>query len=403
MSKLNDKLHERAELIHKMRALIDAAEKAGRDMASEECEQYARMETAVDALDKTVAQLRKQEALEASLAVITNPMQSASGSLTDSVDLDRDPARPLAMPQYRRAFDRYCRVGRNGLVPQVLAALQIGTESEGGYLVPEEFETMLTTALIDHNEIRAYARTIATSGDRHIPIEDTLGTATWTAEEDPYSESDAAFDRVTLGAHKLGTILKVSEELLMDAFFDMESYLAENFGKRFGLAEEAAFVNGDGNGKPAGIVQGSTLGATAAATGAITSDEVIDLYHGLARPYRPRATWILNDDTVKAIRKLKDDNLQYLWQPGLQAGEPDRILGRPMISSTAMPTMQAAAKTMIFGDLSYYVICDRGTTRLQRLNELYAANGQVGFRGFKRVDGAVTLPVAIKHLVQAAT
>lgn len=396
---ITELLEKRGKLIADMRQMLDTASAEGRDLTSDEAQRYDAMDTDQEELGNLVERHKKQAALD---ELMDAPVHSAAPRRRLPVTADGGvPANPLASAAYRDGFLKYCRIGNAPLDGRVLAALQIGTDSEGGYIVPEEFERALVMAMQDINEIRTYASVVTTSGDRHIPIEDTLGTAAWTAEEAAYTESDAAFGRVTLGAHKLGTIIKVSEELLQDSMFNLESYLATNFGKRFGLAEEAAFVNGDGVGKPTGIVQGSSLGITAAGIAAITADELIDLYHSLKRPYRASAVWLMNDDTVKAVRKLKDNDGQYLWQPGLQAGQPDRILNRSVVSSDAMPTLATGAKTVVFGDLSYYTIADRSGIVGQRLNELYAANGQVGFRAFRRTDGAVTLSEAVKHLIQA--
>ena len=140
----------------------------------------------------------------------------------------------------------------------------------------------------------------------------------------------------------------------------------------------------------------------AASATAVTADELMDLFYSLKSPYRKNAVWILNDSTIKAIRKLKDNNGQYLWQPSLVAGTPDTILGRPVKTSAYMPAIAAGAKTIAFGDFSYYWIADRQGRSFKRLNELYAANGQVGFLGSQRVDGKMILPEAVKVLVQKA-
>ena len=198
-------------------------------------------------------------------------------------------------------------------------------------------------------------------------------------------------------------MIKVSEELLNDSAFDLESYISREFARRIGAREEDSFFNGDGTGKPLGILAtngGAEIGVTAASATAITADEVIDLFYSLKSPYRKKAVWVLNDATIKAIRKLKDNNNQYLWQPSLVAGTPDTILGRPVVTSAYMPTAAAGAKTIAFGDFSYYWIADRQGRSFKRLNELYAANGQVGFLGSQRVDGKLVLPEAIKVLQQ---
>ena len=129
----------------------------------------------------------------------------------------------------------------------------------------------------------------------------------------------------------------------------------------------------------------------------------MDLYYSLKSPYRRNAVWTLNDSTVKAIRKLKDGNGQYLWQPGITAGAPDMILGCPVRTSSYMPAIAAGAKTIAFGDFSYYWIADRQGRSFKRLNELYAATGQVGFLASQRVDGKLVLPEAVKVLIQKAS
>ena len=243
------------------------------------------------------------------------------------------------------------------------------------------------------------------SGDRKIPVVASKGTASWIDEEGAYTESDDSFAQVSIGAYKLGTMIKVSEELLNDSVFDLESYIAREFARRIGTKEEEAFFTGDGTGKPLGILAasgGAETGVTAASATAVTADELMDLFYSLKSPYRKNAVWILNDSTIKAIRKLKDNNGQYLWQPSLVAGTPDTILGRPVKTSAYMPAIAAGAKTIAFGDFSYYWIADRQGRSFKRLNELYAANGQVGFLGSQRVDGKMILPEAVKVLVQKA-
>lgn len=166
-------------------------------------------------------------------------------------------------------------------------------------------------------------------------------------------------------------------------------------------AEEEAFITGDGTGKPTGLLTSGETGVTTASASAITADEIIDLYHSLRTPYRKKAVFLANDSTVKAIRKLKDGNGQYLWQPGLQAGQPDTILNRPIHTSIYAPEIESGNSIMLFGDLSYYWIADRQGRSFQRLNELYAKNGQVGFRIFQRVDGKLILPEAVKIMTVA--
>lgn len=218
-------------------------------------------------------------------------------------------------------------------------------------------------------------------------------------------ESDDSFGQVSISAYKLGTMLKVSEELLNDSIFNLEAYIAKEFARRIGAKEEEAFFIGDGNGKPTGIFHatgGAQDGITAASASAITVDEIMDLFYALKSPYRKSATFILNDATVKAIRKLKDGNGNYIWQPSITAGTPDTILNRPVKTSAYVPNIAAGAKTIAFGDFSYYWVADRQGRSFKRLNELYATTGQVGFMATQRVNGKLILPEAIKTLKQKA-
>lgn len=288
---------------------------------------------------------------------------------------------------------------------EVRNALTIGTDSEGGYLVPDEFERTLVEALEEENVMRQLAKVItASSGDRKIPVVASKGTASWVDEEGLIPEDDDAFGQVSIGAYKVATMIKVSEELLNDSIFNLESYIAKEFARRIGAKEEEAFLVGDGEGKPTGIFDdtyGGEVGVTTTAA-AIKMDEIIDLFYSLKSPYRKRAAFITNDATVKEIRKLKDGNGQYLWQPSVSAGEPDTILNRPVKTSAYVSTIQPGAKVMAFGDFGYYWIADRQGRAFQRLNELYAANGQVGFRATQRVDGKLILKETVKILEMKA-
>jgi HK97 family phage major capsid protein len=279
-------------------------------------------------------------------------------------------------------------------------------DSEGGVLAPDEYERTLITMLEEENVLRTLCRTIRTaSGDRKIPLVASKGTASWVDEEGAIPDSDDSFGLISIGAHKVATMIKVSDELLNDSVFDIEGYIASEFGRRIGTAEEQAFLTGNGSGKPTGLLHdtlGAEVGVTAAAAAAMTSDELIDLIHSLRAPYRRKATFIMNDGTVKLIRKLKDNSGQYLWQPGLKEGQPDTLLNYRIVNSAFVPAPAAGNKSVLFGDLSYYWIADRQGRSFQRLNELFAQTGQVGFRATQRVDGRLILPEAVKVLQMKA-
>ena len=400
MSKILELREKRAKAWDAAKQFLDAKRGADGMLSEEDTATYDKMEQDVMNLGKEIERLERQAAIDAELSKATStPLTGKPGAKMGKDEVEKT---GRASDEYKGSFWNAMRV--KAPMPSVLNALQEGTDSEGGYLVPDEFERTLVDALEEENVFRTLAHVIKTSsGDRKIPVVASKGTASWVDEEGAYTESDDAFSQVSIGAYKLGTMIKVSEELLADSVFDLEAYISKEFARRIGAREEESFFNGDGKGKPLGILAaagGAEVGVTAASATAITADEVIDLFYSLKAPYRKNAVWLLNDATVKQIRKLKDTTGQYLWQPSLVAGTPDTILGRPVKTSAFMPTAAAGAKTIAFGDFKYYWIADRQGRTFKKLSELYAANGQVGFMGTQRVDGKLILPEAIKVLQQ---
>ncbi len=399
MNQIQELREKRAKAWDAAKAFLDSKRDSKGIVSQEDTAVYDKMEAEVVALGKEIDRLERQSALDAELGKPT------------SQPITEKPANAKDKEKRGRAADAYGKSFWNAMrskAPsyEVLNALQEGTDSEGGYLVPDEFERTLVQALEEENIFRSLAKLITTSsGDRKIPIVSAHGSAAWIDEEGAYTESDEAFGQVSVSAYKLGTLIKISEELLNDSVFDLQSYIATEFARRIGAKEEESFFVGDGNGKPTGIFAangGGQVGVTTAGATAITVDELIDLFYSLKSPYRKKAVWVMNDATVKAIRKLKDGQGQYLWQPSITAGTPDTILNRPVYTSSYVPTLAASAKTIAFGDFGYYWVADRQARSFKRLNELYAATGQVGFMATQRVDGKLILPEAIKVLQQKA-
>jgi len=399
MNKILELREKRAKAWDAAKAFLDT--KRGTDglISAEDEATYNKMESDVLALGKEIDRLEKQAILDAELnAPTANPLTGKPVTSKPEGKIGR------ASDEYRTNFWNVMR--SKAPMPEMMNALQVGTDSEGGYLVPDEYEHTLVEALEEENIVRKLAHIVKTaSGERKIPIVASKGSANWIDEEGPYVDSDDSFGQVTIGAFKLGTTIKISEELINDSVFDLEAYISKEFARRIGNREEEAFFTGDGNGKPTGIltaVGGAQLGVTAASATAITADELVDLFYSLNTPYRKNAVWLMNDSTVKAVRKLKDGQGQYLWQSALTSDTPNTLLGRPVYTSAYMPSVAAGEKTVAFGDFSYYWIADRQGRSFKRLNELYAVNGQIGFLGSQRVDGKLILPEAIKVLQQKA-
>ena len=391
---------KRAKAWDTAKAFLDS--KRGNDgmLTAEDAATYDKMEADVVALGKEVERLERQAVLDGELAKPTSaPLTGKPGAPTDKGKTGR------ATDEYKSAF---WQVMRNKSVShEVYNALKIGEDDHGGFLAPDEFQRTLIEALQEQNIFRGLAKVITTSsGDRKIPVVASKGSASWIDEEAAYPESDDTFGQVSIGAYKLATMIKVSEELLNDSVFDVPSYIAREFARRIGAAEEEAFFTGNGSGKPLGILAatgGAETGVTAASATAITMDEVMDLFYSLRAPYRRGAVFLMNDSTVKALRKLKNGQGDYIWQPSATAGTPDTILNRPVYTSAFMPAIAAGAKSVLFGDLGFYWVADREGRSFKRLNELYAATGQVGFLSSERVDGKLILPEAVKVLAQKST
>ena len=400
MNKILEMRAKRAKLWDAAKAFLDTHRDENGTMTAEDNATYQRMEDEVINLGKEIERLERQ-------AAIDNEMGKATSKpITDKPGTAGAKAKTgTATDEYKDAFWRNVR--SKSISHEVFNALQVGTDPEGGYLAPDEYQRTLIEALQEQNIFRKLAHVISTgSGERKIPIVASKGTAAWIDEEAQYPESDDAFGMVSIGAYKLATMIKVSEELLNDAAFDVAAYIAKEFARRIGAGEEEAFFTGNGVGRPTGILSagGAEVGVTAASATAITMDEVMDLFYSLRAPYRRNSVFIMNDSTIKALRKLKTNNGDYLWQPSIQVGEPDKLLGRPIYTSTFMPSLEAGAKGILFGDLGYYWVADRQGRSFKRLNELFAATGQVGFLGCERVDGKLILPEAVKCLqMKAAT
>ena len=394
MSKVLEMRSKRGEVWDKAKAFLESRKDENGLLSAEDTATYERMEQEVVDLGHAIEREERAADLEREMnAPVNAPLSSRPEKATDK------PGRGGKV--YNDAFWKLMRdADRRGF--EVRNALQIGELSEGGYTVPDEFERTLVQALEEENIMRALVHVITTSsGDRKIPLVTSKGAASWVEEEATIPESDDGFGQITLSAHKVGSMIRISEELLRDSAFDLAAYITGEFARRVGAAEEAAILAGDGSHKPTGLLHdtlGAETGVTAAAAAVITADELLDLQHSLKSGYRRRAAFIMNDATVKLIRKLKDGNGQFLWQPGLLYGQPDTLLNQRVLSSNYMPLPTAGNKAILYGDYNYYWLADRAGRSLQRLNELYAATDQVGFKITQRVDGRLILPEAVKCL-----
>ncbi|MGN1043527.1 MAG: phage major capsid protein [Acutalibacteraceae bacterium] len=379
---------KRTKLWENAKDFLDSKRNPDGLISSEDAAVYDKMEADVVNLGKEIDRLEKQSAIDMEL-------NKPTGSPILEKPTNKKVKLGRASDEYRRDFLNVLR-GK----PQIYNVMQESVDADGGFLVPEEFENQIVTALEENNVIRSIAKTITTAAERKIPIAATHSVAQWTPENGAYTESNPTFGQKTIDAFKLTDLVKVSTELLQDSMFNLESYISSEFARAFGVAEEQAFCTGTGVGQPTGIFteNGGEVGLTLTSTTNITCDNIIELVHSLKSPYRRNAVFLMNDSTISMLRKLKDTNGAYLWQPSLQAGQPDRLLGYPLYTSPYVPVVKAEALPIAFGDFSNYWIADRMGRSVQRLNELYAGNGQVGFLATERVDAKVILSEGIKLL-----
>ncbi len=400
MNKIQELMDKRKQAWEGAKVFVEAKKDKDGLMSDEDAKTYADMEKKVSNFTKEIERMQSMEAMEREMA---KPM---SEPLTSQPMQTENNAKPKKTGRASNEYKEGVLQALRSNFRQVSNVLQEGVDTAGGYLVPEEYDKRLIDGLTEENSMRTLGTTITTSGEHKINIAGAKPAASWIEEGGALVFEDASFEQIILDAHKLHVAIKVTDELLYDNAFNLESYILTQFSKALANAEENAFLNGDGVGKPLGIFAengGGQVAITTNTQSSITADEIINLVHSLKRPYRKNAKFIMNDQTIALIRKLKDNNGAYLWQPSLQAGEPDRLFGYPVYTSAYVPTVAAGKPVIAFGDFSYYNIGDRGVRSFDQLREIFAGNGMVGFLAKERVDGKLVLPEAVQILKMKAS
>ena len=389
-----DLREQRCKLIADARTLMDSTETL-------DAEQRSQVDTMLNDADNLKKDIDRVELIESE----ERSMKASAGRIADfevAKPEERKQESGVASQQYHDAFMKYVRKGKQSLSREEYRDMNEGTLADGGYLAPlvaadqASLQDMIIETMDDAMGFTALATVINVSGDIT-----TLGAAAWTAEAGAYNNSDAAFGQITMTPYKATTIVQVSEELLADSVVNLEGYLAQNFGRRFAGLLETAFVNGTGSAQPTGITDGAATGVTAASATVVTWDEMYSLFYSLKESYRKNGTWLFNTTTLAELRGLKDSDGRFIWEASPIAGQPDTILGRPVVVSDDCEDTATAKKPILFGDMSYYYIAMRQGFQLQRLDELYAANGQIGLKASMRADGELTSSEAVKCMLMA--
>ena len=366
MNKIQELLEKRAKAWDATKSFLETRRSADGLISAEDAQTYDKMEKDVVALGTEIERLTRQAAIDAELSKPTsNPITEKPNAQNGK------PVAPRATAEYREDFLNLVRGKR-----PVHNVMEEGTNANGGYLVPVEFDNTLVQALARENVIRNLAKVITTAAPHRINVALTDVSADWVAESGVFTPSTPTFNQLSLDAFTLRAAALVSQELLEDSMFDLEAYLIDNFARAFAAKEEQAFCVGTGSGQPTGIftANGGDLGVTTSTAGDIKADELIELTYALKDGYKKNASFVLSSTTLSGIRKLKDGNGAYMWQPSLQAGQPDRLLGFPVYVSQYAPAIAAGAYTVAFGDFQNYWIADRTGRTVRRADELHIAN-----------------------------
>ena len=383
MSIVRELQEKRASIAKQAQAELTKASQEGREFSAEEQAKFDRAMADVDSLAKQIQNFEKLAGVESKVETADFGRKVVANS-----EATKEEVHFSADPKYNKAFDLYMR-GKNAKAMQTFD-LTIGGGSDGGYIVGVEYQNALVQKMNEASIMRGLANVISTNSDRVIPFEAAPVQAYLVEEATAFTQSDPGFGQIKLGAYKLGCFTKASVELLNDSLFPLAGEIARQFGRAWGELSDKLFLTGTGTNQPKGLFTATTNVVTSG-TASLTFDDYISAYYALKSPYRVNATWIANDTTIAATRKIKDTSGQYIWTPSVQEGQPDRILGRPVATSPFVPAIAASAKAVAFADCRYYTVLDRQGARIQVLDQPWAVNGMVGYIGFIRTDGNLLL------------
>jgi HK97 family phage major capsid protein len=391
---------QRAELIKGATAIVDAAQKEGRSLNSEEQSKFDAMEADARSIKTQIDTLERASELKKELAANAEVREAA----------------PKATR--KGAFEKYLRNGMGSLSANersIMSELRgtstqiAGTDSLGGFLVPQDFSNELDMATLFTGEVERLAKKLNTAGGALLDyptINDTATDAGLTAEAAAVTVQDMTFANAQLSAYNYASQVRVSMQLLQDNAFDLNAFLAEAMGERIARATNAAFTTGTGSSQPQGIITGASLGNTAASATAIVADDILDLIHSIDPSYRNKPTFGLmaNDSVIAAIRALGlgSANDFPIFIPSMEAGQPDKLFGFNLYYNNDMESaITTGKKTLLAADFSKFVVRSAGGVQMVRLNERYMDELEVGFVSYARKDAKVLDSRAVKYLAQA--
>ena len=404
MDKILEMRQKRAAIVKQARDILDSAEAEKRELTTEEEEQYKKIMTDVEELRKKIEREEQLQTLENELAQSQETIAGGKEPIGDDDQVEQQEK------EVRAAFNKFLRGGIATLANSEVRALQADVDTLGGYIVaPQQFVNQLIRAVDDRVFIRPLATkfTIERAESLGVPALDTdISDADWTSELATGTEDAAmTFGKRELHPQPLAKRIRVSNKLLRQAVIDPEALVRDRLAYKFAITEEKAFLTGNGVKQPLGLFTASPMGIStnrdvvAGTTTALTMDGLITIKYALKQQYWPRARWLFHSSAVEQIAKLKDNNGQYIWRESVRVGEPDRLLGFPVMMSEYTPNTFATGQYVgMLADFSFYWIADALDMQIQRLTELYAETNQTGFIGRRELDG---MPVLEKAFVRA--
>jgi HK97 family phage major capsid protein len=405
------RLQERRQSVwEQTKALLDAAEADKRDLTAEEDQTYVRLNADLDQIDARVKDLvgaeQRAKDAEASFAAL---LDKPADARKKADDISADLRSFFTGESGKRAFE----IRPDATTPHDLRTLSKLTAAAGANTVPISFYNKLVEHMIEVSGVLQTNPTLLrTASGEQMQIPKTTAHSTPSgapiAEAATLASSDPTFGQVPLDAYKYGILLQVSHELLTDTGVDLAGYLARQAGRAIGNWFGGHLVTGTGTNQPNGVITAATSGVTgatvaggAAVIGAFTGDNLIDLFYSVIAPYRNSSScaWLMKDSTVATARKLKDTTGQYIWAPGLTAGAPDSILGKPLYTDPNVAAVGSGAKSVVFGDFSTYFVRQVETLRFERSDDYAFNTDLVSYRAVLRGDGdLVDVTGSIKYL-----
>ncbi len=391
---------KRAELIKQATEIVDGAHAEGRSLSAEEKVKFDKMEADAQAIMSEIDVIERTAEMKKELAAKSEAREAAPKATCMG------------------AFEKYLRNGMGALNSEerkIMGELRgtstqvVGTDSLGGFIVPQDFSNELDMAVEFTGEVERLAKKLNTAGGALLDyptVNDTATDANLISEAAAVTVQDVTFANKQLSAYNYASQVRVSMQLLQDNAFDLNGFLVEAMGERIARATNSAFTNGTGSSQPQGIIAGSVAGKTAASATAIAADDILDLIYSIDPAYRNKESFGLmaHNNVIAAVRALGlgSSNDFPIFVPSMAAGQPDKLFGYNIYYNNDMESSIATGKkTMLAADFSKFVVRSAGGVQMVRLNERYMDELEVGFVAYARKDSAVLDSRAVKHLVQA--